>query len=72
MKTGFKINNIQKVILNGHKATKFDIFQLTEDQKTWVYQFTSVIWAHRSTVAGIEAQIMREESRYGHEAGFIL
>lgn len=72
MKPEYKIINIQKLYYNCHKATKFDVYQLTEDKKTWVYQFTSKIFAHRSTVAGIESQISREHAMFGHEAGYIL
>lgn len=70
MKPEYKIINIQKLYYNCHKATKFDVYQLID--KTWVYQFTSKIFSHRSTVAGIEAQISREHAMYGHDAGFIL
>lgn len=70
MKPEYKIVNIQKLYYNCHKATKFDVFQLIDN--TWVYQFTSKIFAHRSTVSGIESQISREHAMFGHEAGFIL
>lgn len=70
MKTNFKITSIKKVIINGAKATRFDIYELIDN--TWVYQFSSKIFAHRSTVSGIESQILRENSKWGHEAAYII
>lgn len=70
MKLQYKITNIQKITINGHKATRFDVWELIDN--TWVYQFSSKIWAHRTTVSGIESQICRENAKYSHEAGYIV
>ena len=70
MKKQYKITGIQRVYINSHKHTKFDVWELID--KTWVYQFTSKVQNWYKTDRGITSQICRENAKWGHEAAYII